>query len=344
MEYSQIAITLNDKKMAIETSLNQINQISFESIWSGLAYSKLTTDLKTILEIINIQKTNIETYISGLNMLQSYKNNKEKLTAMQSQLSNIPNTSENSKVIETLVSQINSFINANQILREKINETFQAIAPISQLLDEIGYKAQTTGTYITDVQGLYELFKNNQLTKIPDSGKNSLYDYYSEEEVEQVLNEVQNLYQGRDAAVNSALAIMQLAANVGIKLDYDWGGGHVEVTQNKHLATGVDCSAFASWAINQGSTETFTTRTTAGLIQVGQKIDYSQAQKGDILVYNNGENGHVVVVVENNPEAKTFIVAEAAGQDVGVILKERSYSSLNSGSYQARDLTEYYNN
>lgn len=344
MGYDALATTLNSKKTTFETSIQNIKNISFDTIWSGQAYTKLTTDLTTTMENLNTQKANIESFAFALQLLQCYKNNKEKQVAMQNQLSSIANTAENANAISSLVAQINNFTTTNENIKQRINTIFQSITPVNSTLEEVGYKVSGNLDYILDVQELYNLFATNQLTKLPDSGNNSLYDYYSEEEVEQYLNEIKSTYSGRDAAVNCALGIMQLAANVGLKLDYDWGGGHTAVTSNSAIATGVDCSAFASWAINQGSTNTFETRTTGGLISVGERVDYSEAQKGDILVYNNGENGHVVVVIENNPETQTFIVAEAAGSDTGVILKERSYSSLSSSSYQARDLSSIYNN
>ena len=133
-----------------------------------------------------------------------------------------------------------------------------------------------------------------------------------------------------------------MAADVGVKLDYDWGGGHTSVTSTDAVATGTDCSAFASWAINQGAAETFNTQSTAGLIGVGSQTSFEDAQQGDILVYRNNSQGHVVMIIDNDPETQQFLVAEAASPDTGVVMKTRSYASL-AGIYQARDLSSIYN-
>ena len=50
------------------------------------------------------------------------------------------------------------------------------------------------------------------------------------------------------------------------------------------------------------------------------------------------------MVVENDPETKEFLVVEAASSESGVLMQTRSYSSLRSGNYIARDLTELYGN
>ena len=197
--------------------------------------------------------------------------------------------------------------------------------------------------FVVDVNNFEGLFENRQLKKIPDGI--TLYDYVAKENVQKRLNEIKSIYVGRDAAVNCALGIMEIAADKGLKLDYDWGGGHNTPIPNvDYVARGVDCSGFVSWAIDQGSKETFLSRTTGSLLRVGKGIDYTEAQAGDILVYNDGTAGHVVMVVENDQEAKEFLVVEAAGSEIGVLMQTRSYSSLRRGNYIARDLTELYGN
>ena len=111
-----------------------------------------------------------------------------------------------------------------------------------------------------------------------------------------------------------------------------------------YVVSGIDCSGFVSWAINQGSKETFLSRPTGSLLRVGNSIDYTEAQAGDILVFNNGSEGHVVMVIENDPEAKEFLVVEASGSNDVVLMQTRSYSSLRKNNYIAKDLTELYGN
>ena len=190
-----------------------------------------------------------------------------------------------------------------------------------------------------DVNSLLSKFENNSLRKLEDG--ESLYNYFAKEDVENYINSIKSNSSGRDAAVNCALGIMSLASSVNLKLDYDWGGGHGAYTTLDNVANGVDCSAFASWCINQGANKEFVARTTVGLENVGKKINYESAQKGDILVYNDDDNGHVMIIVENDVDNQRFVLAEASGQQTGVKLSSGSYSKY-SNQYSVRDLSEYY--
>lgn len=347
MGYSTIANRISINYNTMTSSAINIENISFEGIWSGEAYTTLNEKLKIAINKLWIQNGNLNAFSNAMNLLQTYKNNKELIDSLQIKLNNLSASKDNDIEIENITSQIRNLTNQNNLLRSNIESLLSTIYTISPEIDPISYQINKESPVIdkNELYELYKLFENNQLTKLPDSGKNSLYDYYTEEEVETKLAEIKSQYTGREAAVNCAIAIIEMAAAVGLKLDYDWGGGHNNVVpQDSAVATGVDCSGFASWAINQGSTETFNVRTTAGLINVGEKIDYSQAQQGDILVYRSDGAGHVVLVVENDPEKEVFLVAEAKGSNDGVVLSEKTYKSLQSSAYQARDLTSIYNN
>ena len=53
--------------------------------------------------------------------------------------------------------------------------------------------------------------------------------------------------------------------------------------------------------------------------------------------------GHVGIIIENDPANNRFVVAEAKGQDVGIVLNYRTYSNLRGGGYSIRDMTNVYN-
>lgn len=344
MNYDSIASSLKDNASTMLDSLSAIGDISFGSIWSGEVYNNLSGNLTTSLDKIEKQRQNVNKYAGALEKLQEYVDNDKKIDSLTYTLSQISDTEENAYRIKKIKNSISTLKTNNASLKKSIESIVSGITSVSSEFEIIKVDLSSFEDYkgyVVDTTEFLQLFQSGTLSKMRDGA--SLYDYYTEEEVDNKLNEIKSKYTGRDAAVNCALGIMQMAADVGLKLDYDWGGGHAEVTDVDHLATGTDCSAFASWAINQGAADTFTTRTTAGLINVGEKISYEDAQKGDILVYNTGDEGHVVMIVDNDPETQQFLVAEAAGSSTGVVVKTRSYASL-SGTYQARDLSSIYNN
>jgi hypothetical protein len=191
-------------------------------------------------------------------------------------------------------------------------------------------------------------YDSNLLIKLSDS--DSLYNYCSKETLEQVLEDVQTVYSGREAAVDSVISLLKISVDSEIskssgdayvKLDYDWGDGHHggEVTLDD-IASGVDCSAFVSWAINQGSTETFDSQTTAGLMEIGTNISYSNLQSGDYVVKRSNGNGHTMFILDNDGSYVT--IAEAASANSGVRVRKVSYDELSSNGYIAKDISSYY--
>lgn len=343
MGYSSIASSIRNKAKTVDTVLSSVKGISFEGVWSGDAYSTQSTKLAESLMSISSQKELALKLADALDKLQQYKDNKEKIESLQRELNSLTDNEDNASSISSLRSQISQLQTSNNTLRSDIGAIVSGFSAVATKYEVVNHEVSTDyDDYVVDLADMLTLFNSGTLSKIPDSGKSSLYNYYSQEEVDARINEIKSQYSGRDAAVNCALGIINMAADVGLKLDYDWGGGHSTVTDVDHVATGTDCSAFASWAINQGASSTFNTRTTAGLINVGTQISYEDAQKGDILVYNTGGKGHVVMIVDNDPETQQFLVVEASGSNTGVIMQTRSYASL-SGTYQARDLSSIYN-
>ena len=343
MGYNVIASTINTKTSEMGEIINQISSTKFDEVWKGTAQTKMSTDLQKTIDRLNTEKANVEQFATALHTLQTYKVTKQMLDALEMKLSMTPNTEENQAEISSIQSEISKTKTTKEILKRQVESMFAAFESITSQVQQVTYSIGDT-SYIIDINEFTNLFNNNALKKIPDDGQSSLYDYIPSEEEDAKMNSIKEYYSGRYAAVNCALGIMDMAASQGLKLDYDWGGGHSTVSTNKNMAVGVDCSGFASWAINQGSQETFNSRSTASLINVGNRVDYTEAKPGDILVYNHDGSGHVVLVVENDPENGNFLVAEAQGSANGVIMNNRSYSSLKNGGYQARDLTDIYGN
>lgn len=344
MNYSSIASSIRSAISSLEQCVSDVKSISFSGVWSGDAYNNLSSNLNTSVSNISTQKDESLKYADALDKLQEYKDKKETYDNLNNELNGIPNNAENASARHNLINEINSLGTSLSSLKSEIQSLLSGISSVGTEFEIINYQVSDNySEYVVDLYDFLNLFNSGTLTKMSDSGTgSSLYDYYSKEEVDNKINDIKSQYSGRSAAVNCALGIMEMAADVGVKLDYDWGGGHTSVTSTDAVATGTDCSAFASWAINQGAAETFNTQSTAGLIGVGSQTSFEDAQQGDILVYRNNSQGHVVMIIDNDPETQQFLVAEAASPDTGVVMKTRSYASL-AGIYQARDLSSIYN-
>lgn len=340
MDYVAKASKITSALNPVISAVSNIQGLSFDSVWSGDAHSTLTNNLNSSLKKIQAQKEAINVYTSALKDLQTYKENKEQIDSLRGEYSSLSGA-ENESRRQQLSSQISSLENTNTSLKTSIQSSLRSITSVSSEFKLVKYTPDKSyGEYIVDLQEFLQLFQSGRLVKLSDnsSGDDSLYDYYSKEEVNDRINQIKSQYKGRDAAVNCALGVMEMAAQVGRKLDYDWGGGHGGdgITDIDEVAAGTDCSAFASWAINQG----ISNGNYIGpynMLSLGRSTSYENAQGGDILVSAE----HVVMIIDNNPEAQQFLVAEANGSQEGVIMRTRSYAAC-SGTYQALDLSNLY--
>lgn len=346
MNYGSLASSINEKCSGISEELYTMKSSCFDGIWSGIAKDALAGNFDNAVIVAKSQLEEVGNYSDLLLMVEEYKELTEKIDSLKNSLYNYQDDKYEEvrkKINNDIVVASNKAAQLRMNIIAKISRFSRISAQYEAILYtlEQDYKKYSDefGSYMFDVDSLLSRFNDNSLSKMRDG--DSLYNYFNKEDVENYINNIKENSSGRDAAVNCALGIISLASSVDLKLDYDWGGGHGAYTTLDNVANGVDCSAFASWCINQGATEDFATRTTASLKNVGEKTTYESAQKGDILVYNNGENGHVMIIVENDVENQRFVLAEASGANTGVKLSSGSYAEYSS-VYSARDLTEYY--
>lgn len=346
MDYGSLAGSIDEKCSGISEELYTVKSSKFDGIWSGIARDSLIGKFDDAVRVAKSQLEEVGNYSDLLLMVDEYKRLTEEIESLKSTYNSYQGEkyesarNELSRKIEIRSNRAAQLKNSIITKISRFSKITSQIEEITYTLDE-DYKkfSADSGNYMFDVDSLLSKFESGSLKKLGDN--QSLYDYFAKEDVERYINNIKENSSGRDAAVNCALGIMSLASSVDVKLDYDWGGGHGAYTTLDNVANGVDCSAFASWCINQGAGGDFATRTTASLISVGERTSYESAQKGDILVYNNGEGGHVMIIVENDVINQRFVLAEASGAKAGVKLSSGSYSKY-SNQYSARDLSEYY--
>lgn len=344
MGYSSLAQDIKNKASMLEQSLSKIENNTLDTVWAGEAHDELTTNLKTSVKVMKDQVNNAKKLANALESLQKYKDNNESISSYRSSLNGLPDTEEYSSKRSYYRSKISTLESQNSNLKSTINSSLGGISSVSTQFSLITYQPTNSyGEYVVDLGELLALFQSGKLKSMSDSNKSSdsLYDFYSKEQVEDVLSQIKQNYRGRGAAVNCALGVMQMAANVGMKLDYDLLRGSNKLLTIDGIATGSDCVSFASWAISQGSDKVDKTYSTSEFVKLGNKIDYSQAVPGDVFTLKySGSGGHVMLVVENHPESNSALVAEAKGDSV--VLTNIKYSTLNDLEYSARDLTDFY--
>ncbi len=345
MDYSSKANSISATLTGFENTSKSISEVSFDSVWSGDAYATQTSNLTKTINNINNQISNIKTFIDALNQLQEYKNTKESISSLRSQYLNLDDTPENATDRNNLSDKITSLESNNNALRTSIKNSLSSIGSISTEAIAITYESQDDyKEYANKISDLYNLNKQGKLSLM--GSKETLLNYFTEEEVQSEINSIKSQYSGRNAAVNCAVGLMSIAASAGKIISYNletdtnttnYNSSNPKTFPLSEVINGTDCSSFVSWAVNQGTNNTFTTKSTKDFKTVGDKISFSKARPGDIIVSNNS---HVGLIVENHPEENYFLVAEEGGKEHGLVVQKRPYSSLDN--FNARDLSYVY--
>lgn len=341
---------------------NSIRTTALDTIWSGAAHTSLTGTLKSLMKKVDIEKSKLNSYFAALNDLEKYRQNKEEINRLSTHLHFIPDTKKNEGERAAIASQIQALKSRNAELRSKIESVMSSITSIGSEANLISYDVNFD--YIADVNELLNRYDYTLTAEERASGLTllnqlhhgkSLADYYNSVDAngqviegsgyQYILNTmtaIQNTYSGREAAVNSALAMLKLAVDKNVKLDYVHKGTRAEepYVSTANVLTGVDCNPWTSYCVDKGTTNGFQWRSVQEFNKVGEKLtDWSKAQPGDVFV----NSGHVGIIIENNPANKQFVVAEAKGQKVGIVLNVRNYNNLASDGYSIRDMTNVYN-
>lgn len=177
----------------------------------------------------------------------------------------------------------------------------------------------------------------------------------------------------RESVVNTAVSFIGSLANMGYKLNYDWGGRHDQAGVNPnwgarfsptcssypggpsycyyhHKWHSMDCNGFVNWVYanafgneEYGKRRIYNKTRTSIARKTEIKLDAKKAvcQPGDIMIK---PGSHIVLVVGIDDAKKKYIVAESTGSNIttregGVKL---SYYSYNAYDYFCSDMSSIY--
>lgn len=182
----------------------------------------------------------------------------------------------------------------------------------------------------------------------------------------------------REAVVNVAVSLIGSLANMGYKLNYQWGGKYYAAGVNPNWGNitnpnnycgsygakynitkctthykwiSFDCSGFVNWAfINGFGLKSFSELQSKGIYTLTQtstanrknlKANAAVCGAGDVLIK---PGAHIVLIVGIDSESKRYIVAESTGSNIstktgGVKL---SYYNYNASGYFCGDMSSIY--
>ena len=345
----------------IETT---INRMAFDSIWTGSSSEALIGTLRSIMQKVSIEKNKLNRYFGAVNLLEVYKQNKEKIRSLKAALFLTPDTKENAGRRAELAAQIEELTAKNEEIRAEIESVMNSITPIGSEVDQIAYSVSFN--YAANINKLLDLYQGRLTLKERNSvqrilqqlnDKDSLAHYYDQVDsngnvipgsglkyIENVISSIQSTYTGREAVVNTTLALLQLAADKGVKLSYDHNPNlyTTPYISTEEIVSGIRCNGWASWCVDKGTPGGFQWRYGNAFKYVGERIpkeNWTLVQPGD--VFSNEE--HVGVIISNDPINHKFIVAHASTWNEGIMLEEKDYDELSLKDYCIQDMTNVYN-
>lgn len=176
----------------------------------------------------------------------------------------------------------------------------------------------------------------------------------------------------RESVVNVAVSFIGSLANMGYKLNYQWGGRHdmagvkpswgtssqtscstapnASSCRANFVWSSMDCNGFVNWVYaNAFGNEEYRKRgiynktKTQNSKRVNLQANKAVCQAGDVLI---SPGSHIVLVVGVDEAKKKYIVAESTGSNIaaktgGVKL---TYYSYNASTYFCGDMSSIYNN
>lgn len=344
MSYSAAAAKIRQGLNLMKPLTTEVKNIEFDSVWSGDAHGKLTTDLNNVISKSNTECTNLSNFATALDLVESYRTKKNYMDELKKRLNALSSDEKNDAERASLSKQIGELESELASMKSRIQAMLNFSANSAEY-EVVTYQTDTSTykdfTYLYDFENLMQLNRTGQLSLFNWEGrKETLYNYYSKEYVDSILAEIKDQYSGREAAVNCTLAMIQLAADVGKKLTYD---GSQDIYD---IGVKSDCSVFASWGVNQGTRYgDFDKKNVLNLYRSGTEYKYyEEALPGDVLVHFGADRGsyHAIFLVKNDTDNKVVTIAEAGGSSIGVRIREMEYKELQERHYKAVSMSQYY--
>lgn len=144
MNYGSIASQITSYLSETIQTLKQIEIVPIDDIWKGSAHNSLATELKNIINKLNVEQANITKFSAVLNLMETYKQSKEQLDKLKSEYNSTEDETVKQELksrIDNLESELLSF--KNSILKELNYDTVDQNENTTQL------NTSTNTTYST---------------------------------------------------------------------------------------------------------------------------------------------------------------------------------------------------
>lgn len=331
---NEVSAVSNDFNQIMNQYKEIINNIP-DSGWQGDSKNSIISSANDFVsEYESPINSQLDILKEALTLLEEYMATKEEIGEYEGKIQSVTDTDNNQDLLNVCAKRIESLTLKNESLSKSIRT----------LIEEICSNIIQRSSYSLDNFDIASLLNNKDLRKLGEN--ENLTDLYEEGYIESTLDDIKNdeTLSGREKTVISALTLIKLAADKGVKLDYDYGGAHVSNVDTEDILEGADCSSFATYLLNQGSNEQIGMMTTATIKNKYSKyeVNYENAKPGDLLNCNNSKIKHVEVIMENHPEEGYFITAEAKGSKYGIVLTKTYYKDCKKQGQSTYNMDSIY--
>lgn len=334
----------------LNSSVTKINTLGFNSIWKGAAYATQRDSLNDLMSKLNKAIEDVNKFDRVLDLKEQYIAICNKISSLYASMRNCDlTTNEGVSAYNSYSSQVSQQESKRKNLREEILGILGQFTGIeAEIASMVNLNTSDGVKLLFDIPALVDIYNRPGALALNSTGLFALYDQYDEEGKliqsgedyvnEQIRNITAQCTNGREAAVNVGLLLLQLAADKNVKLKYEnegangglnWGkitldsntkdytynegsGYNTDVIYNQaynnitQMHEGMDCCAWVSYLVNVGASDDpgtvnprgFEWKGVGGLNRCGTPVPPSEVQPGDIFIWGN----------EGNPTAHTGMV------------------------------------
>ena len=221
-------MSYSNGKTAMDRFVTNVKKMNIGSIWKGAAATSYVGQIDSIITRINKEKDNIQTFENILDKVEIMKSYDRKIKALESSLSGLDPEEDASKIAR-IKSSIRWYKNEKKKLKDSVIGLLGSISPDAGSESSLLFNNTANFDYICDIKELDAIVKKCKIYLGDDAnGKNygSIANLYNDAEngisgvdyVNGQLHSVLKSYSGREAAVNSTLMLMKLAADKGVEI------------------------------------------------------------------------------------------------------------------------------
>ena len=348
MSYGGYASSVISKKNDLSFVVINVNNLGFDNVWKSNASQKLLTSLKDVLDKINKENSNLNTFANAIRRIDECIEIDNKITKLeQSLLSLDADDDDYEESVMLINSQIATLKEDKEKIKNEIKASLSGFGAVDSSTSMLYSPTRAISwNELSEKVGQFSSLPSGNIIErltIRDANGNVIRD--GKEYIDNTINSIKRRYTGTERNYLVSLAMIDLSLEAGVRVPYEHNGTRSTgkgidtriAVPTSAFSRGIDCNAFASYVIfDENSTEKWLS--VKQFASAGEKVSYENAQPGDIFA--NG--GHVGMIVDYNAETGEYIILHASGQEVDMRLQKVNENYFKGNGHSIRRVDSTY--